>query len=283
MNFQAEPVTINTLLSVNKRYFIPRYQRDFSWTKENIDELWSDLVSSIEKNDNNTFTCEEYFIGTLVLAGRDDSFEVEVVDGQQRLSVITMFISAICRELYTSGSERAATSTFETFIKGVDRQGNSFTKLDKRSQTNFFSLLIQDLVQHNCEASSEEDALVKSAYIQITKLISKPSLKKTFNFSGRYSDTDYINTLNALIDLIADHLKVIRVNVLNNDDAYTIFEILNARGINLSPVDLIKNKILQEWDGTYPIDFAKTKWNEIISLLSSREVSAGLEEYSIHH
>ncbi|HGH3374354.1 TPA: DUF262 domain-containing protein [Kluyvera cryocrescens] len=283
MNFQAEPVTINTLLSVNKRYFIPRYQRDFSWTKENIDELWSDLISSIERNDNNTFSCEEYFIGTLVLAGRDDSFEVEVVDGQQRLSVITMFISAICRALSAAGSERAARSTFETFIKGVDRQGNDFTKLDKRAQTNFFCLLIQDLEQHDCEAISEEDELVKIAYAQINKLISKPSLKKQFNFTGRYSDEDYINTLTALIDLIADHLKIIRVNVLNNDDAYTIFEILNARGINLSPVDLIKNKILQEWNGTYPIDFAKTKWNEITQLLSSREVTTGLEEYSIHH
>ncbi|MGK7287483.1 HNH endonuclease family protein [Buttiauxella agrestis] len=83
--------------------------------------------------------------------------------------------------------------------------------------------------------------------------------------------------------LIADHLKIIRVNVINNDDAYTIFEILNARGINLSPVDLIKNKVLQEWNGTYPIDFAKRKWNEIVSLLSSRDTSVGLEEYSIHH
>ena len=283
MNFQAEPVTINTLLSVNKRYFIPRYQRDFSWTKENIDELWSDLVSSIERKDDNTLVCEEYFIGTLVLAGRDDSFEVEVVDGQQRLSVITMFISAICRALYSAGAERAAQSTFETFISGFDRQGNAFTKLDKRSQTNYFCLLIQDLKQHDCEASSEEDELVKNAFLQINKIISKSSLKKTFGFTGQYSDSDYINTLNTLIDLIADHLKVIRVNVLNNDDAYTIFEILNARGINLSPVDLIKNKILQEWSGTYPIDFAKTKWNEIVQLLSSRETSTGLEEYSIHH
>ncbi|TFZ60140.1 DUF262 domain-containing protein [Photobacterium damselae subsp. piscicida] len=247
-------------MSVSKQYFIPRYQREFSWTKENIDELWSDLVNSITTTDEE-YQCEEYFIGTLVLAGRDDSFEVEVVDGQQRLTVITMFISALCRALNGAGGARAAQSTFDTYIKGSDRRGQEFAKLDKRSTTNFFQLLIQDLELHDCSPQSEEDKLVKSAFEQINKLVSKASLKKVFGLTDNVSNEKYIELINLLIDLIVDHLKVIRVNVLNSDDAYTIFEILNARGINLSPVDLIKNKVLQEWGTTYPIDFAKHKWN----------------------
>ncbi|MGK7287482.1 DUF262 domain-containing protein [Buttiauxella agrestis] len=200
MNFQAEPVTINTLLSVNKQYFIPRYQRDFSWTKENIDELWSDLINSINVDENGNLTCEEYFIGTLVLAGRDDSFEVEVVDGQQRLTVITMLISAICRALLVSGGERPARSIFETYIKGIDRQGNEFPKLDKRATTNYFSLTVQDLELHECEVVSEEDELVQNAFTQINRLISKASLKKAFNINGRFPDESYRNILNSLID-----------------------------------------------------------------------------------
>ncbi|WP_348224157.1 DUF262 domain-containing protein [Vibrio parahaemolyticus] len=282
MNFQAEPVTMNALLSVSKQYFIPRYQREFSWTKENIDELWSDLVNSINAVDSG-YQCEEYFIGTLVLAGQDDSFEVEIVDGQQRLTVITMFISALCRALNSAGGVRAAQSTFDTYIKGSNRRGEEFAKLDKRSTTNYFQLLVQDLELHNCTPQSEEDSLVKSAFDQITKLVGKPSLKKAFGLTGSVSNDTYIELLNVVIDLIVDHLKVIRVNVLNNDDAYTIFEILNARGINLSPVDLIKNKVLQEWGTTYPIDFAKDRWNGIVGTLSSREISIGLEEYTIHH
>lgn len=282
MNFQAEPVTINALLSVSKQYFIPRYQREFSWTKENIDELWSDLINSIIQTESG-YECEEYFIGTLVLAGPDDSFEIEVVDGQQRLTVITMLISALCRALNSIGVVRAAQSTFETYIKGSDRRGNEFAKLDKRSSTNYFQLLVQDLEPHQCIPQSEEDTLVKNAFDQIAKLVGKPSLKKLFGLTGKVSNEKYIEILNILLDLIVDHLKVIRVNVLNSDDAYTIFEILNARGINLSPVDLIKNKVLQEWGTTYPIDFAKDRWNGIVSTLSSREISVGLEEYTIHH
>jgi hypothetical protein len=282
MNFQAEPVTINTLLSVSKQYFIPRYQREFSWTKDNIEELWSDLLSCVKYIDSN-LTCEEYFIGTLVLAGSDESFEVEIVDGQQRLSIITMFISAICRAMNSIGEVRAANSTFDTFIKGSDRRGNEFSKLDKRARTDYFKLLVQDIQAHPCEPVSEEDFLVKDAFTQITKLISQNGIAKSIYKQNRISNDQHTDALNCLVDLIADHLKVIRVNVLNTDDAYVIFEILNARGINLGPVDLIKNKVLQEWDEQYPLDFAKEKWDSISSILSSREVSVNLEDYAVHH
>lgn len=281
MNFQAEPVTINTLLSVNKQYFIPRYQRNFSWTKENIDELWSDLLECISCEDGE-YSCEEYFIGTLVLAGRDDSFEVEIVDGQQRLTVITMFLSAICRALNENGEVRAATSTFGTYIKGIDRRGMDFAKLDKKSESNYFRLTVQDLQRHSVPTESSEDEVINSAFNQINRLVSKISIKKAFDISGSISNELYIVLLNKLSDLILDHLKIIRVNVLNNDDAYTIFEILNARGINLSPVDLIKNKVLQEWNSQYPMDFAKGKWNGISSNLSSRDVNISIEDYFIH-
>lgn len=282
MHFQADPVTINSLLSVNKKYCIPRYQRDFSWTKENIEELWSDLISNILTVDGN-FKCEEYFLGTLVLAGREEEFEVEVVDGQQRLTVITMFISAICRALNDIGQAQSANATFNTYIKAIDRRGQGFPKLDKTSQTNYFTLTIQDLKQHDATPESEEDELVKSAFTQITKFVSKASLSKALNIQEDISNEKYSELLFVMLDLILDHLKVIRVNVLNSDDAYIIFEILNARGINLSPVDLIKNKVLQEWHSTFPIDFAKTKWNEIVRTLSSRESRISLDEYTINH
>lgn len=282
MHFQADPVTINALFSVNKKYCIPRYQRDFSWTKENIDELWSDLISNIHDEDGQ-FICEEYFLGTLVLAGREEDFEVEVVDGQQRLTVMTMFISAIGRALNELGKNQAATATFSTYIKAIDRRGIEFPKLDKKSQTNYFTLTIQDLQRHHAEAESEEDELVKAAFAQISRFVSKSSLAKSLNVSTNVSDEKYIDFLFVLLDLILDHLKVIRVNVLNSDDAYKIFEILNARGINLSPIDLIKNKVLQEWHSTFPIDFARTRWNEIVKTLSSRELRISLDEYSINH
>lgn len=283
MNFQAEPVTINTLLSVSKQYYIPRYQRDFSWEKENIDELWSDLLDCISITDDK-ITCEEYFIGTLVLAGKDEDFRIEVVDGQQRLSIITMLISAISRELVSLGQKDAGDSTFTTFIKGKDRKGVEFAKIERNGRSDFFKLLIQDLEQHPCTPKNEEDELIKSAFEYISeKLLSRGNVFKSIYNKTKGTDLELISALNALIDLIADHLKVIRVNVIDTDDAYMIFEILNARGINLSPVDLIKNKLLASWGTAYPIDFALSKWTEISNNLSSRANSVSIDDYAVHH
>lgn len=283
MNFQAEPVTINTLLSVSKQYYIPRYQRDFSWEKENIDELWSDLLECISIVDGE-IKCEEYFIGTLVLAGRDEDFRIEVVDGQQRLSIITMLISAISRALVALGEDSAGDSTFTTFIKGKDRKGVEFAKIERNGRSDFFKLLIQDLQRHECSPKNEEDELIKSAFDYISeRLLSRGNLFKSIYDKSKGTDSELVSALNALIDLIADHLKVIRVNVIDTDDAYMIFEILNARGINLSPVDLIKNKLLASWGTAYPIDFALSKWTDISNNLSSRANSVSIDDYAVHH
>lgn len=79
MNFQAEPVTINALLSVSKQYFIPRYQREFSWTKENIDELWSDLIISIIQTESG-YECEDSILRLLRLL--DEPEDIPMLSSQ---------------------------------------------------------------------------------------------------------------------------------------------------------------------------------------------------------
>lgn len=281
MNFQAEPITINTLLSQSKRYFIPRYQREFSWKKEQIEELWNDIVDNLEEV-NGELTCSEYFLGTLVLAGSDDSFDVEIVDGQQRITIITILIALISRKLLGVGQEAPANSTFNNYIKGTDRRGREFKKLDKRSQSNYFSLLVQDVNLHECETATDEDRRIQEAYQVIESLLSVTNISKCIFQKDTIDQEEYTQGLFVLLDQVVDHLKVIRVNVIDQDEAYLIFEILNARGINLSPVDLIKNKVLAEWDNQYPIDFAKQKWDEISSRLSQRETKSSLEDYVLH-
>lgn len=272
---------MNTLLSQSKRYFIPRYQREFSWKKEHIEELWNDITDNLEVV-NGEITCSEYFLGTLVLAGSDDSFDIEIVDGQQRITIITILISLISRQLLQIGQEAPANSTFNNYIKGTDRRGREFKKLDKRSQSDYFSLLVQDMDVHECDAVTDEDSRILEAYQVIESLLSKSNISKRIFKKTAIDDEEYTVGLFALLDQVVDHLKVIRVNVIDQDEAYLIFEILNARGINLSSVDLIKNKVLAEWDDQYPIDFAKQKWDEILNRLTERETKSSLEDYVLH-
>ena len=75
-----------------KFFRIPNYQRDYSWGIENIDDLLDDIIESIETSTN-------HYIGTFILAKTNDAQQYNVVDGQQRLTSLTMILSIAIREL----------------------------------------------------------------------------------------------------------------------------------------------------------------------------------------
>ena len=96
MEFKAQPRTIRDALTLPRRYVIPRFQREYSWEAEELEELWDDLLDSI-KIENNMLVASEYFIGSLVLVGDDDTRNIDrqVVDGQQRLMTFTVAFSVL--------------------------------------------------------------------------------------------------------------------------------------------------------------------------------------------
>ena len=84
MKFAAFPRSIKTILEAERKYIIPRYQREYSWEKEQLEEFWDDITKQIKFNYDN-YQTSEYFIGSLVLIGDDElGTEFYVVDGQQR-------------------------------------------------------------------------------------------------------------------------------------------------------------------------------------------------------
>lgn len=84
MELNAVPKTINDLLSVKKKYVVPRFQREFQWTPEKVRDLWEDVTYSVRVSKNGTqLEPTEYFIGPLVLIGKDTSTQYQIVDGQQ--------------------------------------------------------------------------------------------------------------------------------------------------------------------------------------------------------
>ena len=97
MDFKAVPRTISDTLTLKRKYVIPRIQREYSWEKDELDELWEDLLNNL-KVENGRIIPTEYFIGSLVLVGDDDDtkrIERQVVDGQQRLMTFTIAFAAI--------------------------------------------------------------------------------------------------------------------------------------------------------------------------------------------
>lgn len=272
MNFDAVQVDINDILSVNRRYLIPRNQRDFSWEKLQLDEFWDDIKRNIHFN-NGEFTHNEYFLGTVVLSGTTDSSMLEIIDGQQRLSVITIILSIISRKLRSLKYIESADDIVKTYLTSkatiISAKSHLVEKIKKSNGRDFFKLKCQSKDDKNPEVKSDEDEKINYAYGYFERKLQKQEICKLLNKSKvgvRYSEDEYIQCLSAVLTMITSYLKVVRILVPSSDDAYDVFEVLNARGISLSSIDLIKNKILQycsKENDIYPEDTAKKQWSSI--------------------
>lgn len=272
MNLNVYTKTIESIFSANVKYVIPRFQREYSWEEEEITELWEDLISSIilvpENGENEEIEYHidnlEYFIGPLVLIGEEGSKEFFIVDGQQRLTTITILLSALVSVFKDLGEEAAAKGIYYNFIEGKDKKTfKPFFKFQNESSTPLLERYIQNINKDKIEPikkkkikQSDEEKRLVFAYEFFKNKLKDEGLKSEIKFWDNISLTDEkknIYCLEKLGDQVLK-LKVIYITASNEDDAYTIFEILNARGKNLSSVDLIKNTIFKNLNSTYPND-----------------------------
>ena len=289
MNFNTVQNSINEILSVKRRYVIPRNQREFSWEKMQLDEFWDDVTRNIVYDSvTNEFTFNEYFLGTIVLAGSESASVLEVIDGQQRLSVITIALSLISRKLRDMGYESAANDIFNDYIVTnvasgkLSKDSRRVAKLEKTNGNDYFKLKFQAEKDHEPKVIFEEDSKLQYAGNYILRKLGKGSVCELLNKKRKgvkYTEEEYVNCLDAIQKMLTNYLTVVRISVGAEEDAYDIFEILNARGISLTSIDLIKNKILQYCTETYPLDFAKEQWSDIDEALKLRNAKLTLGDY----
>ena len=280
MELHAYTRTISDLFSVKRKYVVPRFQREYSWTKEQVAELWEDILANINIDEDSSISHEEYFIGSLVLVGDDKSSHHLIVDGQQRLTTITILLSVICDRFLEIKRKNIAEAVYENFIAGKDDDGEYYFKLENETPKPFFQTRIQHINKNtDVVANNREEKILLTSYDDLYSFTSKENLEKHFSNKGNIT---YENLLKAVRDQVVKYLKVIFITVAEEDEAYTIFETLNARGMNLSFVDLIKNTLFKSLKNTHPDDEAKTKWKELRLTINSRDDVGSIETFVRH-
>ena len=267
MDFKATSRTIRDMLNLKRKYVIPRFQREYSWTNEELNELWNDLIENISINKAGKLVPQEYFLGSIVLVGDDeDSTEIErqVVDGQQRLMTITILFSVLAQK-FVSINENKLSNLVHKFIIGEDENGDPITKVVSETPKPFFQFRIQQKeIDFSQIPTTEEEKAILNAYQFFDSCLSEPKLRKEIvkDNSEMELSEDYVDLLKVIRDQVLS-CKVIYVTVTSFDDAYQIFEVLNAKGKELEPTDIIKNSIFAILDSTEPIDTAFVKWGNI--------------------
>lgn len=271
MELNAVTRSVGDIFSLNKRYLVPRFQREYSWTSEEVDEFWDDILQQIKPNSNGTIANEEYFIGCIVLVGEDSKSDYLIVDGQQRLTTLTILLRAIVARLQELGDDAAATALYENVVEGTDNDGKKYFKLVNESPKPFFQNELQSIEPQKLKtAESEEEKLLLATFNKFTKNL------KSLSLPG-LTPLDSVKSLRVQV---LSFLKFILVTAKSEDDAYTIFETLNARGLSLTSVDLIKNWIFKNFNQTHPHDNAKAVWGEMRTTISE---FSNLETFFRHY
>ncbi len=204
---------------------VPIFQRPYAWEEKHIKDMFDDIEYAINNQE------PEYFMGTIVLTEKEDSEALEIVDGQQRITSVFIFLSAV-RDFFEESNEREqANSIKNDFISVFNRrQKNEVSKLRLGSEDNNF---FQDLIINEKNPDKQKTS---HSRIEAARILSKKKVEELGNNSG----SDF-SVLHDWIEYITDKLKVVKIIVPGSANAFTIFETLNDRGLELAQIDLLKN------------------------------------------
>lgn len=252
---------------------IPRFQRPYSWDDENLEEFWNDVVHSDGGN---------YFIGSMVLykSGRQ---EYGVVDGQQRLTTITILLCVIRNAFKELDSENLARGLHALIERG-DRDSINRSVVKTETSYPFFAEEIQKFEEKDFKTEPRrEEKRLQASYDFfgskvrgiLTAVEADSAISKDDKLEAK------ISRLKNLRDSVL-FLSLIRIELDNEDDAYLIFETLNTRGKDLALSDLLKNHFLKTIKVKGSVDSAKELWKKILSTIDGSAVDIDPDTFFTH-
>jgi uncharacterized protein with ParB-like and HNH nuclease domain len=255
IKYEAHDRPLSIVLFSQRKYRIPRYQRPYAWGIDEVSEFWEDLIA----------TDEPYFLGSLIFNTELEEQEgyADIIDGQQRLLTITIFTSVLRDLAKNIDPERAKLYQWQD-IAVVDREGRESYRIKPADTLNeYFTNYIQknDSDIHNSTPSTLEEKRVKGNYAYLYERVAG----ELNRFPNREAKLEVLNRLRKKVAA----LVVISVEIAREEDAYEIFETTNARGLELSVADLLKNLIFKKIRPGEDRDFAKEVWQEITNDIES--------------
>jgi hypothetical protein len=272
MNITANGRTIEQVLS-GGFFRVPRYQRPYSWDRANVEDFWLDVVESRG----------DYFIGSMVVY--PESEFAGLVDGQQRITTITMILAAIRNELLDLGDETAAAG-IQTMIERVHPRGKTRFVLQTQTSYPYLQAQIQSepgAAQAEVAAGAEEKAL-EETFADITGRIQGISSAIDDNpaIAASRKTQEKAKQLLALRDKLLG-LTVVLVEVDGEDEATIIFQTLNSRGKDLEQKDLVKAHLLSiVKQPNEDLDQARDQWEGMTDSFDESAANISMNRFLLH-
>ena len=264
INFNTSNQTFRQLFGNGLTYSIPRFQRDYSWTSDEWDDLWQDIEVTLQEDGEPA-----HYMGYLVLQTRDNRV-FEVIDGQQRLTTLSILTLAVLMAL-------------QDFVKaGVDAYDN--TRRIEQLRNTYIGYLdpVTLIPRSKLTLNRNNDAYYKDYIVPLLKLpqrglrSSEHLLRKAFEWfyrqvKDRYGAERKGTQLASFIDELSDKLFFTVITVTDELNAFKVFETLNSRGVRLSPTDLLKNYLFsvvyRESSHPNEVETLERRWEAMVGSL----------------
>lgn len=271
MKIDSRDSTIKDLL--NSHYLvIPGFQRPYSWTIENTEEFWNDVVV-----DNQG----DYFIGTFVVY--DDGDRLAIVDGQQRMTTLIILLCCMRDQLAKIGLKDLANG-LHGLIEKKDVSNKVRYILSTETSYPYFQQMVLSRSKVDSGAIKPEERLISQTRESLTKKIA--SIVDGTNANTALDDKKKIQKIEEDLTKIRDQvldLKLIKIQLDNEDDAYIIFETLNTRGKDLSVTDLVKNYIARNSKSdNKENDQSKIRWLNMTEIITNSSKNIDPSTF-LHH
>jgi len=269
-NFKTENNTYRKLIGNGLTYSIPRFQRDYSWTEDEWEDLWADILGTIQVGGEPA-----HYMGYLVLQSQDEK-SFDVIDGQQRLTTLTLIVLAALKSLKRLVEEKSnpeqnqqrmeqIRQTYIGYLDPVTLISRTKLALNRNNDNYFQTYLVPlgHLPQRSLRASEHS---LRKAFEWFDKRVREYAKKV---------DGDEGVALASLVETMSDRLFFTIINVTDELNAYKVFETLNARGVRLSSTDLLKNYLFSVLhrgsNEQHPNEMKalEDRWEAIVSRLGS--------------
>lgn len=272
MKIESKDTDVESLLD-GSYFHIPRFQRPYSWDDENINDFWNDLIANKD---------DDYFIGSMVVYKKSKQ-QYGVVDGQQRLTTITILLCVLRDELAHLGREDLAQGLHQ-LIERKDRDNKNEYVLKTETSFPYF----QEHIQKFGDPEVETEVLAEELNLQSAHNLFQGLVQSTIEAidvdATILPDQKTLSKIEKLTSLrnTVLNLNLIFVTLDSEDDAYLIFETLNTRGKDLAVTDLVKNHFTKHLKSKGSVDHAKIKWSQILETIHNSSADISPDTFIYH-
>lgn len=249
---EAKEQELKRIFSDDYLFKIPAYQRPYAWTTEQATELLDDLLTAMG-DDGEMEDVSPYFLGSIVLIKDASQAFAQVVDGQQRLTTLTILF-CVLRELSEDDDASASLDKY------VCEKGDKFAGSEDRFRLSLRER-DRDFFERKIQAAGRLPTFLKQDKANLTD--SKQRMYENAEYLWKQLSRLEQSKRDRLTMFLVQRCYLVVVSASDQNSAYRIFSVMNDRGLDLSPTDILKADII----GAMPEETIRTtytdKWEEI--------------------